>query len=49
VFELGGGGLDSRVGGLGWQVWGLSLEKFSISVPLLPKIIEFQQANSFHT
>jgi len=32
-FELGRGVWGSRVGGLMWRVWGLSLDKFNISVP----------------
>jgi len=35
-WSLGVGVWDSRVGGLGWRVWGLILEKFNISVPFLP-------------
>jgi len=29
----------SRVGGLGWRVWGLSLEKYKISVQFLPTFL----------
>jgi len=36
----------SRIGGLMWRVWGLSLEKIYISVP---NNCGFQQANSSHT
>jgi len=45
-WSFGVGVWGSRIGGLMWRVWGLSLEKFNISVP---NNCGFQQANSTHT